>query len=164
MDNVMNVDPGLVIWTLINFGIFLFILLKLGTKPIIKALNSREDGIKNSIEEAEKANAEAKNLLAESQKKLDKAQQEMAEIIAKGREQAELHIRKAAEEAEKVKRQKVEEAAREMDQSKDKALLELRSEVADMVIIATKKIIGETVDKDKHYKLIQSSIEKLPNN
>jgi F-type H+-transporting ATPase subunit b len=164
MDSVMNVDPGLVFWTLINFGIFLFLLLKFGAKPIINALNTREESINNSISEAEKANAEAKKLFAESQKKLDKAQQEMAEIIAKGREQAELHIRKAADEAEKVKRQKVEEAAREIDQSKDKALLELRSEVADMVIIATKKIIGETVDKEKHYKLIQSSIEKLPNN
>ena len=164
MEGVMNVDPGLVFWTLINFGIFLFILLKLGTKPIIKALNNREETIKNSIEDTEKANSEAKKFLEESQKKLDEAQREMSEIIAKGREQAEQNIRKATEEAEKVKKQKVEEATREIEQSKDKALHELRSEVADMVIIATEKIIGETVDKEKHYKLIQSSIEKLPNN
>ena len=160
----MDIEPGLVIWTLVNFGIFLFLLLKFGTKPIVNALNGREEAIRNSIEGAEKANADAKKLMIESQKKLDQAQQEMAEIIAKGREQAEKHIRKASEEAERVKRAKVIDATREIEQSKNKALVELRNEVADMVVIATEKIIGEAVDKKKHYNLIQSSIEKLPNN
>ena len=54
MESIMNIDPGLIVWTLVNFGIFLFILLKLGTKPIINALNSRETGIRESIEGAEK--------------------------------------------------------------------------------------------------------------
>jgi F-type H+-transporting ATPase subunit b len=164
MESIMNVDPGLIIWTLVNFGIFLFILLKLGTKPILNSLNMRESAIKESIESAEKARADARALLKESEDKLSNAQREMNEIISKGREQAEKILQKATEEAEAVKRQKVEDASREIDRSKEIAIKQLRNEVADLVVMATEKILDETLDKEKHFKMIEKYIDKLPNN
>jgi F-type H+-transporting ATPase subunit b len=164
MESIMNIDPGLIVWTLVNFGIFLLILLKFGTKPIINALTARENSIKESIESAENARDEAKKLMLQSEEKIANAQKEMMEIISKGREQSEKLIQKATEEADAIRRQKVEDAQREIERSKDIAIKQLRNEVADLVIGATEKILEETLDKDKHMKMIDKYIEKLPNN
>jgi F-type H+-transporting ATPase subunit b len=164
MDNLLNVDPGLMFWTIINFLILLVLLLKLGVKPITNSLRARESRINDAIDSAEKTNSEAQKLLKESQEKLDNAQRKMGEIIQKGREQAEAQIRKASEEADQVKRDKVEEAKREIERSKEAAIKDLRTEVAGLVVEATEKLLEEKLDKDKHIKLIESYIDKIPKN
>ncbi len=164
MESIMNIDPGLIFWTLVNFGIFLFILIKLGTKPIINALNSREASIQEAIESAEKARDEAQKLLQENQKKLAEAQKNIMALIAKGKEQADKIIQSASEEADAIRRKKVEDAQREIQKTKEIAIKELRKEVADLVIMATEKILDESLDKEKHLKLIDKYIEKIPNN
>lgn len=164
MESVLNVSPGLMIWTLFNFLIVLFLVVKFGVKPIVNGLRAREDGINEAIASAEKANLKAQELLKESQEKLRNAQSEMSEIIQKGRVQAEEIVKKAADEAERVKKQKVDEAARDIERSKYTAIQEIRGEVATLVISATEKLLGETLDKDKHYKIIESYIDKLPKN
>ncbi len=164
MDTLLSINPGTIIWTIINFTIFLFIILKFGLKPIINGLKAREDKITNSIQQAEKANDEAKKLLQASQEKLDSAHKEMIEIVQKGKVQAESIINKATVETDKIKKQKLEEAIREIERSKESALSELRAEVAGLVIQATEKILEEKLDAEKHQKIIESYIEKLPNN
>ena len=164
MDAILRVDPGLMIWTILNFCVFLFLLIKFGTKPIVNGLKTRENAIQASIDNAAKANEVAQKFLKESDEKLNSAQKEMSEIIKKGREQAEEIIKKSAIEAEAVKKLKVEEAIREIEHGKEIALKELRSEVAGMVVMATEKILGETLDQERHFKLIESSIEQLPKN
>lgn len=164
MDSLLSVKPGLVFWTAVNFGIFLFLALKFGLGSILKGLRSREDHIRESIESAEKSNAEAKALLEEAQKKIDGAQKEMSDIIAKGRQQADLHISKASEEAEQIKKQKLEDAMKQIEISKNAAIKELRNEVAELVVIATEKLIDEKLDKEKDSKMIESYIQKFSNN
>lgn len=164
MDTIMNVSPGLIIWTIFNFLIFLFLLLKFGTKPMVNALRKRENTIKESLENAEKANIEAKRILQESQDKINSAQFEINEMINKGKIIYDDILRKATEEAEAVKKEKVEEAKREIERSKENALKQLRSEVAELVVIATDKIIGEKLNTEKDYKLVESYIEKIPKN
>lgn len=164
MESVLNVSPGLMIWTLLNFLIFLFLLIKFGAKPISEGLKRREENIRKSIEDAHKANQEAQRLLRETNEKMMNAHQEMVEIVRKGKEQAESIIRKAEEDSENVKKIKVEEAIREINRTKELALLQLKSEVADMVVTATEKLLGETLDKEKHHKLAENFIEQIPNN
>ena len=106
----------------------------------------------------------AQEILVQAQEKIDNAQKEMAEIVAKGRKQAEDIVHKAAEDADKVKQAKIEESLREIDRQKDAAISELRTEVAGLVIEATEKILDEKLDKDKHIKLVESYIDKLPKN
>ena len=143
----MDVNPGLVIWTLINFGIFLFILVKFGTKPILNGLHSREEKIKNDIDSAKQSKIEAEAIKTELLESKNSAIKEMTEIIAKGRLQAEDLLKKSYEEADKVKKQKVEEAARDIERSKEQAIKELRKEVAGLVVQATEKILDEHLDK-----------------
>lgn len=164
MDNLLNVSPGTIIWTIINFLLLLLLLSRVAVKPIANALKAREDRIRNQIADAEKAGEKAQALLKESENKLDSAQKEMSEIINKGKAQAEDIIRKATESAEEVKKQKIEEAVREIERSKETAIKELRGEVADLVIQATEKILEEKLDRAKHLKIVESYIEKIPKN
>lgn len=164
MDSLLSVNPGLLIWTMINFGIFLFLMIKFGGKAMTAGLKAREDRIRDQIEGAEAANAKAVELLKESQAKIDSAQGEVAAILTKGKEQAEAQIRKASEEADKVKKEKLADTLREIERSKEAALKELRTEVAGLVVDATEKILGEKLDGDKDVKMINSYIEKLPKN
>lgn len=164
MDRIMDIEPGLMIWTLFSFLIFLAILIKFGTKPLLNGLTARENRIQEAIENADKANEQAQKLLKETDDKLSTAQIEMAEIVRKGKAQAEELIKKASDEADIVKKQKVDEAIKEIERNKEIAIKQLRTEVASLVITATEKILDETLDKEKHYKLIESDIEKLPSN
>jgi F-type H+-transporting ATPase subunit b len=164
MDFVFNKEFGTIFWTLFNFGVFLFVLrliLKVQIKP---NLEKRQQRINDDIKNAHKANQDAQALLKESEEKVANAYKEMSEIIGKGKLQAEEIVRKATDEAENVKKAKVAEALREIDRSKDSAIKELRKEMADLVVMATGKMIKETLDKEKHIKLIDSYIEKLPKN
>ncbi len=164
MDSLLDVNPGAIIWTIINFLVFFFIIFKMGGKAIVKGLKEREDNINKEINDAEAANKKAQEILVQAQEKIDNAQKEMAEIVAKGRKQAEDIVHKAAEDADKVKQAKIEESLREIDRQKDAAISELRTEVAGLVIEATEKILDEKLDKDKHIKLVESYIDKLPKN
>lgn len=164
MEKVLDVNPGLIIWTLINFLIFLGLLLKFGYKPLKNGMASREKAIQENIDKAAKANADALIILAESQQKLDSAHQEMNEIVAKGKIQADEFLKRAAEEAESIKRSKVEDALHEIEHSKTAALIELRKEVATLVVTATEKILDTELDKDKQYQLVEKYIDKMPNN
>ncbi len=164
MDSLLNLPHGLMFWTIVNFGIFVFLIIKFGGKGIIKALNERENKINKDIADAKEANLAAQKLLKESKEKIENAQQEVTLILAKGREQSEAIIRKTAEDAEKVKHAKLEEAIREIERNKELALTQLRTEVADLVVNATAKIISVKLNKDIDFNLIQNSIDKLPKN
>lgn len=164
MDALLSIKPGLIFWSLVNFGIFLFILIKFGAKPISNALKAREERIQNALASAAEANKKAEELLKQSMEKLDSAQQEVSKIITEGRLQAENHIKRAIEEAEKIKNQKIEEAQREINRSKNDAIAELRKEVANLVVLATEKILEEKIDKEKDYKMIENYIQKFNKN
>lgn len=164
MQDIMNVNPGLLFWSLINFSILLFILSKFAFPAMKKSLQSREEGIQKAIDEANALNEKAQILLAESQVKLDNTQKEVSEILITAKNLAEQNIQKANEEADKNKNQKIEEAKREIERSKNDAISELRNEVADLVVSATEKILEIKLDKESHLKLAKEQIEKLPRN
>ena len=164
MENVLNISPGLIVWTLINFSIFLFLIVKFGWKPMRESLQAREKAIQDSITSAESANKEAQRLLKEATEKLTGAQVEMMNIIKDGRAQAEKTIAKAAEEAEKVKVQKLEETRKEMDRVKDETFAALKADVATLVMQATEKVLDTKLDGEAHKKLIESSIAQVSKN
>ncbi|MBL7999339.1 MAG: F0F1 ATP synthase subunit B [Candidatus Kapabacteria bacterium] len=162
--NVLNVNPGLIVWTLLNFSIFFFLLFKFGWKPLKESLKQREDSINDAIANAENANKEAMRIMKENQEKLAGAQQEVMNIVKDGRVQAEKIISKATEEAEFIKNQKLAETEREMNRMKDEAFTQLRAEVATLVMNATEKILDQKLDASSHKQLIDSAIAQVSKN
>jgi F-type H+-transporting ATPase subunit b len=161
MDGVLSVSPGLIIWTIVNFTIFAFILGKFAWKPLTTALTARERSIEESITRAEKASEEATRVMKENEVKMAKAQQEMSEIVRQGREEAQAKVQAALQEAEKVKEQKMNEARTEIEREKQAAMQSLRSEVANLVVMATEKILKEKLDVDQQKKIVNTFIDDI---
>lgn len=131
---------------------------------MMNGLAARENGIREAIENANAANAEAKMMLQESKEKISNAQAEMMNIVREGKVQAEALVRKAADEAEIVKQQKLEEAQREIERQKDIAIAELRKEVSNLVVDATEKLLGRSLQGDDHKRLVETYVNELSKN
>lgn len=164
MPAFLEMSPGLIIWTLINFSLFVFIIGKFFYKPMKMGLEARENAIADAITNAERANSDALGILRESKEKIAGAQQEMMAIVREGKVQAEAMVRKAADEAETVKQQKISEAQREIERSKDDAIQQLRTEVSTLVVDATEKLLGRTMQGDDHKRMVDTYVNELSKN
>lgn len=159
-------DPnfGLVIWLAIVFSILLFILKRYAWGPITSALEDRERTIDESIQRAEKALAEAKQLQADNQRARREAEQEAQRLLRTAREEAE---RLRGEEVQKTREQIQhlrDQAQAEIEREKDSALDALRAEVADLAIQAAEIILQENLDAPRQRRLVANFIDELPKN
>jgi len=160
--DLLSLDPGVIIWAWITFGVLLFLLYKLAWKPILSAIDNREKVIKDSIDQAEQAKKESEELLEEHKKLIRNAEEEAQKIINENKELAEKSrqelIEKAKEESNKLR----DKAKTEIEQEKESALHALRTEVVDLTMSATQKLIGDVLDDSKHRGIIENYIQKLP--
>ena len=162
--SLVDVNPGLVVWTVITFLILLFVLKKIAWKPILSALNEREGAIKESLEKAEKAKEEAQKILQENQSSLLKAEEESRKIIEQSRVYAdklkEQMIKESKEQAKKI----IDDASAEIEQKKTDAFNELKTKVAEIAIQTAEKILSENLDKDSNKKLVDRYIDDITRN
>jgi F-type H+-transporting ATPase subunit b len=161
---LLDVNPGLIIWTVIIFVLLLLILKKTAWKPIISALDERERTIKESLEKAEEARKEAERILAENKERLAKAEEEVQRIVEQGREYAEKLKEQILAESEEQARKKIEEAEQSIARKQEEAFAQLRSEIAEIAVTAAEKIIKETLDKEKQKKLVDAYLDELKKN
>ena len=161
---LLDVSPGLIIWTVVTFIILLFILKKLAWKPILTSLNDRENFIKDSLEKAEKAQEEAQKLLEENNANLAKAEEESQKIIAQGREYAEKLKNQIIEESKTQGKKMVDDATAEIERKNREAFEKLKDQIADIAVNAAEKIIRENLDKEKQKILVDKFINQLPKN
>jgi F-type H+-transporting ATPase subunit b len=143
-------NTSLIFWEIITFAILLFLLYRYVYPPIRDQIQRRQSEIEQAIDEAQKTRGEARELLAEYRRQIEEARGEARQILDEARKQGE-----AARE--RAKREAREEGERE----RDAALRELRREVADMVIVATERIIRHELDREEHERLISEALESL---
>jgi len=160
---MMDLHPGLMIWTIISFVVFLGLLWKFAWTPILKALDAREKGIKDNIEAAEAAKAKADKSLEEYKRKLAEAQAEAQSIVAKARSDAEKVGEDLKAKAKTDAQAEIERARKQIELESQEAINRIRAEVAVLVIDSTTRIIGKTLDSDDHKRLILESIQENPN-
>ena len=151
---------GTVIVELITFLIMLYVLARYVYPVIVRLAEARQRAIAAQLREAEKDRADAEARLQEAESKLADARKTAQQVIdaaGKSGEQLRQDLRaKAEEEAKRIS----EAARREIEVERDKAVQMVRDEVAGLVISATEKVIGETLDEQKHKKLIDKAIEE----
>lgn len=161
---LLDVNPGLMIWTVITFIILVLILKKVAWKPILTALDKRESDIKESLAQAEKAKDEAKKILEENQANLAKAEEESKKIIEQSRAYAESlkeqMIKDSKEQAKKI----VDEASSEIQRKKDSAFEELKGQIAEIAVNAAEKIIRESLDVQKSKKVVDNYLNEVAKN
>lgn len=158
---MLEINPGLIIWTIITFLIVLAILRGIAWKPLVQVLKDREEKIQSSLEEAEKARLEAIRLLEENRRVLMEADAQSARIIREGRDVGEKLKAEILEKAQVSSRQMVEQAKDEIRREKDAALIQLRSEVSDLAIAAAGKILDANLDTAQQRRLVDQAIKEL---
>lgn len=152
---------GTVIVELITFLAMMAILARYVYPEIVRLAEARQQAVAGQLREAEKARADAEAQLKEAQAKLDDARktaQGIVEAASKSAEQLRQEIKEKAEDEAK----RIAEAARKsIDAERDKAIQQVRGEVAGLVVSATEKVIGETLDLTKHRQLIEKAISEV---
>ncbi len=162
--DLLSPNFGLVIWLAIVFLLLLLVLRAFAWKPITNALEQREQTIDASIQRAETALADARQIQADNQRARREAEQEAQRLLREAREEAE---RLRGEEVQKTREQIQhlrQQAQAEIEREKESALDELRAEVADLAIQAAEKILQENLDAQRQRRLVESFINDLPKN
>ena len=158
---LIKVVPGLMIWTLIAFAITYFVLRRYAFGPIQRVIDDRRERIRQSIEEADRAREEARNLLEEHRKLVGQAKQEAEEILAESRRVSDSLRERVREETEADRQRRLEETKRQIEAETQRALEQIRAEVAELTLVATAKVTGKVLDRDDHRRLIEDAIGDL---
>ncbi|MBZ0199705.1 MAG: F0F1 ATP synthase subunit B [Ignavibacteriaceae bacterium] len=161
---LLDVNPGLIVWTVITFVLLLLILKKVAWKPILAALDQRENAIRESLEKAEKAKDEANLLLKQNETNLLKAEEESQKIIEQSRQYAEKLKAQMLQDSKAQAQKIVEDAAAEIDRRKEAAFDELKTQVADIAINAAEKILKENISSEANKKLVNNYISEITKN
>jgi F-type H+-transporting ATPase subunit b len=152
---------GTVIVELITFLVMMAILARYVYPEVVRLAEARQRQVVDELKEAEKARAEAEAKVAEAEAKLNDARKTAQGVIdaaSKSAEQLRQDLKqKAEEEAQRIR----ESTRKEIEAERLKAIQSVRNEVAGLVIAATEKVIGETLDVAKHKELIDRAIEEV---
>jgi len=159
--SLLDVNPGLIFWTVVTFVLLLLILKKMAWKPILTSLSERENFIKDSVERAETAKKEAEEILEENKKNLAMAEENAQKVIAQGREYAENLKTQILAESKAEAKKLVDDASIEIERKNVEAFNNLKDEIAEIAIGAAEKIIRSNLDKEMHEKIVDDFINDL---
>ncbi len=156
-----DINGGVIIWTVVIFLILFAGLWRFGYPELLRMVEERERRIKNQLEDAEKANAEAQRLLDEHKKQIAAAHNQAQEILAKAKSVSEKEratlLAKAREEYDAL----LNRARKDIDAEKEKAIQALRREAVDLSIAAASRVIEANLDTDTNRKLVTEFLESL---
>ena len=158
---LIQVTPGLMIWTIVCFLIALYVLKRYAFGPIQKMLDERRDHIRRSIEEADNARDEARKLLEEHRALIGQARSDAEGILAEARKTRESMEQRMRDETEAERQRRLEETRREIEAETQRSLERIRSEVADLTLEATSIVVGKKLDADRDRELIADAIDSL---
>jgi len=152
---------GTVIVELITFLLMLAILARYVYPEIVKLAEARQQAIAEQLKEAEKARADAEHHLNEAAAKLEDARKTAQGVIDAATKSGEQLRQELKQKAEEESKRTVEAAKKEIEAERERAVQSVRSEVANLVVAATEKVIGETLDDAKHKQLIDRAIAEV---
>ena len=160
MEKLINqFEFGLFFWQIIIFVGLIFLLKKFAWKPILDAVNDREEGIKNALLSAENARKEMQNLQASNERILQEARLERDSLLKDAREIKEKMIADAKEEAQTQGLRMIEQAKASIESEKNAAMAELKSHVSSLSLeIAEKLLKDELSNKDSQMKLVEKML------
>ena len=158
---MFDLNPGLSVWTGLVFLTLLAILWRFAWGPILGAVQAREDGIQDTLDQAANERGEAAKLLAEHREQMADARRQAQQMIAEGKEAGE-RVRQGIEEKARSEGDAMIERAREsIGREKDAALDELRKESVDLALAAAAKLIQASLDEKKDRELVMGYIDEL---
>jgi F-type H+-transporting ATPase subunit b len=158
---LIQVRPGLMIWTIICFGITFFVLRKYAFGPIQQMIDTRRERIEQAIAEADNARAEARRMLEEHKKLIGQAKSEAEEILSEARRVGDAQRERVREETEEDRQRRLEETRRQIEQATHQALGQIREEVGKLSLLAAEKITRKTLTGDDQQRLIDEALAEI---
>jgi len=158
---MLDINPGLILWTIITFVIVLAILRFTAWKPLLAALTAREEKIRSSLEQAEQAQKDAERLLEDNRRQLAMAEEQAQRVMREGREMGERLKTEIVEKANASAQHLVDQAKDEIRREKEAALVQLRTEVADLAIGAASKVLDANLDTAAQRRIADAAIDEM---
>jgi len=158
---LIEVNPGLMIWTIVCFLVVLFVLKKFAFGPVQQMIDARRERIQNALDEADRARDEARNLLEEHRKLIGQAKSESEEILAEARRVADAQRERVRVETEEDRQRRLEETRRQIDQATQQALGQIREEVGKLSLVAAEKITRKSLTGADQQRLIDDALAEI---
>ena len=146
---------------LVAFLLMMGVLARYVYPRVIEAAEARQKAIAAELEAAEKSRQEAEARLAEAEKNLQGARVSAQEIVAGATRSGEQLRQESKQKAEEEAKRLTQAARKEIEAEREKAIQSVREDVAGLVVAATEKVLGETLDASKHKQLIERAIAEV---
>ena len=158
---LVSPELGLMIWTLLLFGVTLWFLSRNVFPRIQEALDKRAKLIAESIDAAERSKKESEELITEYRARLKEAREQADDIVARARKAGESAKNSAAEEGREKREELVAAARRDIEAETRRSLERIRKEVADLTVLATEKVTRKSLTPDDHKRLVDEALDEV---
>jgi F-type H+-transporting ATPase subunit b len=158
---LISISLGVMIWTLIAFGVTMWLLAKVAFPRISEALDRRRKAIEDSIDHAERTRREADELLDEYRSRLREAREQADEIVVRARKAGDRLNDDAKEKATQQREELLAAARRDIQAETRRSLEQIRREVADLTVLATEKVTRKSLSEDDHRRLIEDALQEV---
>jgi F-type H+-transporting ATPase subunit b len=159
--DLISVVPGLMVWTVIAFGITFFLLRRLAFGRIQAIIDARRDRIREALDEADKARQEARELRELTKKEREEAKADREQILEESRRQAQTLFEQSRKKADEDLRERLEKNQREIEAENRRILEQIRRDVVELTLLAAEKVTGKVLDAEDQRRLIDETIEEL---
>jgi F-type H+-transporting ATPase subunit b len=158
---LIQVTPGLMIWTIICFAITFFVLRRFAFGPIQKLIDARREKIEQAIAEADNARKEARQLLEEHKQLIGQAKSEAEEILGEARRVGDAQRERVRQETEEDRQRRLEETRRQIEQATTQALGQIRDEIGKLSLLAAEKITRKSLTGADQQRLIDEALAEI---
>lgn len=158
---MFDIEPGLIIWEIVTFTFLSFVLRLYVWRPLTEALKRREEGIREAMEQAGEARAQAVKLLEEARTGLINTEPRFQAILREAKERTDMLNRAVGEEAQKKAEIILAQNVESIQRHKDRAIQSLQQEIGLLVVQGAELIIDQTLTKTKHQQLITRIIDSM---
>ena len=159
--SILTPHGGLMVWTLVIFGLLYFVLRRYAFPAITAAVEAREKALEEAIEGARRDREAGAALLAEQQRQIEAARTEAQRYIAEGRSAGEKIRVEMLEQTRQQQQELLDRARRDIEGERDRAIAQLRREAVDLAIAGASKVIEKDLDNQSNRSLVESFLSSV---
>jgi F-type H+-transporting ATPase subunit b len=159
--SLIDVVPGLMVWTVVTFLIVLWVLRRFAFSRIQGLIDQRRDRIREALDEADKARSEARELREQVAREREQAKADREQILEESRRQAQRQLEQAREQADADLKMRLEKNREELEAENARLREQIRRDVVELTLLASEKVTGKVLDDDDQRRLIDETIDEV---
>jgi len=159
--SLIDVVPGLMVWTIVTFLIVLWVLRRFAFSRIQGLIDQRRDRIREALDEADKARSEARELREQVAREREQAKADREQILEESRRQAQRQLEQAREQADADLKARLEKNREELEAENARLREQIRRDVVELTLLASEKVTGKVLDADDQRRLIDETIDEV---